>query len=37
MAEIMNEDGEVLARSQGLFIAIDATRFVQTKFVEKKK
>jgi acyl-CoA thioesterase FadM len=28
-AEILNEDGQVLARSQGLFIAIDPTRFAE--------
>lgn len=37
MAEILNEDGDVLARGQGLFIAIDATRFVKKKLVQKKK
>jgi uncharacterized protein (TIGR00369 family) len=37
MAEILNEEGDVLARGQGLFIAIDATRFTQKRFVQKKK
>ena len=31
MAEILNEDGQVLARSLGLFIAIDPTRFAEGK------
>jgi len=31
MAEILNEDGQILARSQGLFIAIDPTRFAEGK------
>ena len=31
MAEILNEDGQVLARSQGLFIAIDPSRFGEGK------
>jgi uncharacterized protein (TIGR00369 family) len=30
-AEILNEAGEVLARGQGLFIAIDATRFTKNQ------
>ena len=34
MAEILNEKGEVLARSQGLFIAIDPHRMF-AKFVER--
>jgi uncharacterized protein (TIGR00369 family) len=34
MAEILNETGEVLARSQGLFIAIDPHRMF-AKFVER--
>lgn len=34
MAEILNEGGEVLARSQGLFIAIDPQRMF-AKFVER--
>ena len=34
MAEILNRKGEVLARSRGLFIAIDAQRMF-AKFVEK--
>jgi uncharacterized protein (TIGR00369 family) len=34
MAEILNENGEVLARSQGLFIAIDPHRMF-AKFAEK--
>jgi uncharacterized protein (TIGR00369 family) len=34
MAEILNQKGEVLARSKGLFIAIDAHRMF-AKFVEK--
>jgi uncharacterized protein (TIGR00369 family) len=34
MAEILNEKGEVLARSQGLFIAIDPQRMF-AKFVER--
>jgi acyl-CoA thioesterase FadM len=37
MAEILNEDGDVLARGQGLFIAIDATKFVKKQFVHQKK
>jgi uncharacterized protein (TIGR00369 family) len=34
MAEILNEKGEVLARSQGLFIAIDVRRMF-AKFAQK--
>jgi uncharacterized protein (TIGR00369 family) len=34
MAEILNENGEVLARSQGLFIAIDPHRMF-ARFVER--
>jgi uncharacterized protein (TIGR00369 family) len=34
MAEILNEKGEVLARSQGLFIAIDVERMF-AKFAQK--
>jgi acyl-CoA thioesterase FadM len=34
MAEIVNQKGEVLARSRGLFIAIDPKRMF-AKFVEK--
>ena len=34
MAEILNEKGEVLARSQGLFIAIDPRRMF-ARFVER--
>src|ERR1035437_5007019 len=34
MAEILNEKGEVLARSQGLFIAIDPHRMF-ARFVER--
>src|SRR6266852_9229146 len=34
MAEILNEKGEVLARSQGLFIAIDPKRMF-ARFVER--
>jgi uncharacterized protein (TIGR00369 family) len=34
MAEILNEDGEVLARSRGLFIAIDPHRMFG-KFVDR--
>src|SRR6266849_7960658 len=34
MAEILNEQGEVLARSQGLFIAIDPKRMF-ARFVER--
>jgi acyl-CoA thioesterase FadM len=34
MAEILNEKGEVLARSQGLFIAIDPQRMF-ARFVER--
>jgi hypothetical protein len=34
MAEILNEKGEVLARSQGLFIAIDPERMF-ARFVER--
>jgi uncharacterized protein (TIGR00369 family) len=34
MAEILNEQGEVLARSQGLFIAIDPERMF-AKFVDR--
>jgi hypothetical protein len=34
MAEILNQKGEVLARSRGLFIAIDPHRMFG-KFVER--
>jgi hypothetical protein len=34
MAEILNERGEVLARSRGLFIAIDPERMF-AKFVDR--
>ncbi len=34
MAEILNEKGEVLARSQGLFIAVDALRMF-ARFVDQ--
>jgi hypothetical protein len=34
MAEILNEKGEVLARSQGVFIAIDPEKMFG-KFVER--
>jgi uncharacterized protein (TIGR00369 family) len=34
MAEILNEDGEVLARSKGIFIAIDPEKMFG-KFVER--
>jgi acyl-coenzyme A thioesterase PaaI-like protein len=34
MAEILNEQGKVLARSQGLFIAIDPERMF-AKFVDR--
>ena len=34
MAEILNQKGEVLARSKGLFIAIDPKRMF-AKFVDK--
>ena len=34
MAEIMNEKGEVLARSKGIFIAIDPEKMFG-KFVER--
>jgi len=34
MAEILNQKGEVLARSKGLFIAIDPRRMF-AKFVDK--
>jgi hypothetical protein len=34
MAEILNHKGEVLARSKGLFIAIDPKKMF-AKFVEK--
>jgi len=34
MAEILNEKGEVLARSQGLFIAIDPHKMF-AKFVDR--
>jgi uncharacterized protein (TIGR00369 family) len=34
MAEILNDKGEVLARSQGLFIAVDAERMF-ARFVER--
>jgi hypothetical protein len=34
MAEIMNEQGEILARSKGVFIAIDPEKMFG-KFVER--
>jgi hypothetical protein len=34
MAEIMNKEGEVLARSKGIFIAIDPEKMFG-KFVER--